>query len=67
MKKENFPEPSSETKLAMWRFLKKHALPRMIEAERKKQLESENQDRDEPGEEKGRSLPDHKELPSKND
>jgi hypothetical protein len=29
------PQPSSETKLAMLRFMKKHALPRMIEAEKK--------------------------------
>jgi hypothetical protein len=32
------PEPSSETKLAMWKFMKKHALPRMIEAEKKKKI-----------------------------
>jgi hypothetical protein len=30
------PEPSSEMKLAMLRFMKKHALPRMREAEKNK-------------------------------
>jgi hypothetical protein len=62
----HLPEPSSETKLAMMKFMVKHALPRMIEAERKKQLESENHNRTEPGGEKGRSLPDHKRFDSKN-
>lgn len=32
---KELPKPSEAQKLAMWKFMKKHALPRMIEAEKK--------------------------------
>ena len=35
-------KPSDEMKLKAWEFMKKYALPRMIEAERKKKNESKN-------------------------
>jgi hypothetical protein len=46
-------EPSSETKLAMLRFMNKRALPRMIEEERRKQIEGEDCGRTRPGEKEG--------------
>jgi 50S ribosomal subunit-associated GTPase HflX len=43
-------KPTEEMKLRAWEYMKKHALPRMIEAERKKQSEGEDHGRTGPGE-----------------
>jgi hypothetical protein len=43
-------EPTKDQKIIAWQFMKKHALPRMKEAERKKRIESENHEGSRPRE-----------------